>query len=381
MTGVSVSWHDAANGALSASQTTMQSDGTATSSFGTDSSCQAGSAQATVDNQTETFTVPVVCPDLTATLTDNVGGSTSPGTPWTWTWKVANTGTGGATFPGGATVLSAALPSANVTYYSPTITGESGIVGQLNCGVNFSQDLLVCGAAGSVSVSPGGFFSVLEPAMANTAGTYRVPTPTGTCAVNPNNVVVESNESNNGCSDTVTVGQATAAVPISQGWNLIDVSLPSTTLTSLAAVVTAMNDPSQVGAGAVSAAGIYANGRFRLYVPGYSTNQPLHPTSGFFVLSKKAGTWTQAENSSYTSGQAVTLAKGWNLVAAPYPTPGLSTDTIVSQIQAQGGSAREVATYSGGSYHVYTSGGTAFTVSATSGMWIESASPSTWTPQ
>jgi hypothetical protein len=139
-----------------------------------------------------------------------------------------------------------------------------------------------------------------------------------------------------------------------------------------------MNSAGTLGSGAISVAATYGNGRFSLYVPGYSPNQSLSPSQGIFVQSKVAGTWSPP-GSAYTTAQPIQLQRGWNLAGAPIPVAGLDASTIVSEASAC--TVQEVAIYSGGAYHTYTpsSGGTLH-VASTSGMWIECTGQGSWTP-
>ena len=86
----------ATHGTISGAQATIQATGTATATFTNDGTCLAGTASATVDTTpgpTVSTPITVTCPDLTATKTNNVGGSVplSAGS-WTWTIHVANGG-------------------------------------------------------------------------------------------------------------------------------------------------------------------------------------------------------------------------------------------------------------------------------------------------
>ena len=68
----------ATHGSISGAQATIQPAGTATATFTNDGTCLAGTANATVDTTprpTVSTSITVTCPDLTATKTNNVGGS------------------------------------------------------------------------------------------------------------------------------------------------------------------------------------------------------------------------------------------------------------------------------------------------------------------
>lgn len=83
----------------------------------------------------------------------------------------------------------------------------------------------------------------------------------------------------------------------------------------------------------------------------------------------------------FASAVAIALKAGWNLVSGPYPTSGLSTDTIVSQVTQAGGDVKAIAIYQNGAYKLYVPGSSApFSVPPQSGMFILSSKSCTWTP-
>src|SRR6266849_2361233 len=158
------------------------------------------------NNNCNSNSVTVTAPDLTATKTNNVSGSVplSTGT-WNWTIAVANSGNADGTFASGQTILTDHLPSTGISYGSPTPGTFSGITNSANISCGISGSVLTCTASGAaVTIAAPGSFNVVFTATATVAGTYVNPTG-GTCSVDPNSIVAESNESNNACSDSVTV--------------------------------------------------------------------------------------------------------------------------------------------------------------------------------
>src|SRR5262249_6940365 len=80
--------------------------------------------------------------------------------------------------------------------------------GNIACGI--ATNNLTCTAQGA-TVTIGattGSFDVQFTATPSAGGTFSNPRAAGTCAVGPNNNILESNEGNNACSDTVTVTTA-----------------------------------------------------------------------------------------------------------------------------------------------------------------------------
>src|SRR5260370_32558490 len=158
------------------------------------------------NNNCNTNSVTVIAPDLTATKTNSVSGSVplSTGT-WNWTIAVANSGNADGTFASGQTILTAHLPSTGISYGSPNPGTFSGITNSANISCGISSNVLTCTASGNpVTIAAPGSFNVVFTATATVAGTYANPTG-GTCSVDPNNNIAESNEANNSCSDSVTV--------------------------------------------------------------------------------------------------------------------------------------------------------------------------------
>jgi len=140
--------------------------------------------------------------DLIVTKTNNVGGATTPGNGWTWTLHVA-VANDVAIFADGQTILSDNLPDSNISYGPVTIANASGVTGTVSCNIDTND--LSCVAAAAVSIAAGGSFDVQFTATASATGTFANPRAGGACSVDPNNVVSEADETNNTCSDTVTV--------------------------------------------------------------------------------------------------------------------------------------------------------------------------------
>ncbi|MDH4164265.1 MAG: hypothetical protein OEW15_16500 [Nitrospirota bacterium] len=146
----------------------------------------------------------LLAPDLTAAKTNNVGGITTPGATFTWTVTVSNPATAGtATFTSGQTLLTDNMPVSGATYTAPAAaTTAGGTVGAVSCSLLASA--LSCTASGAVTLPPGGSFSIPVSVTSTTSGTLANPTG-GVCRADPGAVLAEIDETNNDCSDTVTV--------------------------------------------------------------------------------------------------------------------------------------------------------------------------------
>jgi hypothetical protein len=170
-----------------------------------------------------------------------------------------------------------------------------------------------------------------------------------------------------------------------------------------------MTAAGQLPAGSITEVQTYHNGAYQTYFPSKKGSKalPLAQTDGVLVQSSASGTW-KPTGTPYTSSPAINLVPGWNLVAATYPNPGLMTDSIFNQIEAQNGACSAGALSNagcsatitqiktigaGGQSIVWTPTANTATGQATwpqtygnqvpftSGMWIYASKALTWTPQ
>jgi uncharacterized repeat protein (TIGR01451 family) len=231
-------------------------------------STTAGEGTPAVTSSSVSKTVPLA-PDLTATKTNNVGG-TAPTNVFIWTLTVANTTAAGtAAFTNGQVLLTDDLPSSGATYALGSVT-KAGATGTINCAI--VANTLTCTASGGVAIPPalqgtvsvtngsaavtgagtlfttqltagsviaingvsytvssiandtqltlssnyagataGGLvipasFSVPVTVTTSTAGPLVNPRSGGACKADPANALVEISKANNDCADTVTIG-------------------------------------------------------------------------------------------------------------------------------------------------------------------------------
>ena len=155
-------------------------------------------------------------PNLTATKTDDTSNTVSPGGTFHWTIVIANTGSATADFSKGDTILQDDLPAgASYSVANPPTSSHLGGTGSVDCQITGSQ--LLCKAAGSsgshVTVPTNGSITVVITATVGSGSSGTLTNPaTGSdkrCMVDPtssgNGSVVESNETDNTCSDSVTI--------------------------------------------------------------------------------------------------------------------------------------------------------------------------------
>ena len=154
------------------------------------------------DNNQSDDIVNVNAPELSVNKTDSVSGSLPLGPSFNWTLTAANTGTGNATFAPGQLILRDPLP-ANATYGAPAVSGIVNVnnPAAISCAIDGSN-VLTCTASGAAVTlgAVNGSFLVAIPVTPTAAGSLA-----NTATIDPNSVVLESNEGNNTGSDTVAV--------------------------------------------------------------------------------------------------------------------------------------------------------------------------------
>jgi hypothetical protein len=198
------------------------------------------------NNNCNTDSVTVTAPDLTIVKSNNVSGSVAQGNGWNWTLTITNSGDAGSVFtPGTALVQDDLDNSGGVTYGSPTVANITNVPnsGSILCAINGS-DTLTCTANGTtVTVGAGtGQFDVVIPVTSINAGAFTNPRAAGICRADPNNSVVESNESNNDCNPN----SVTVIAPPSITKNFGDSSIPVTGSTTLSFAITNPNASSSL---------------------------------------------------------------------------------------------------------------------------------------
>lgn len=158
--------------------------------------------------------ITVVQPDMVITKTHE--GTTMSGGSFKWKLHVANTGTANAVFDKNNEILRDDMPSTGVGIYgAPSVLNLTGVtvVGSISCTQGGSKnENLICKVSGtngdSVTMAPDSFFDVFVDVNPTSVGALSNPRANGKCGVDKyytEDQVTESNESNNACSDTVTV--------------------------------------------------------------------------------------------------------------------------------------------------------------------------------
>ena len=157
----------------------------------------------------------VLAPDLSVTKTNDATSSKLKlGGTFKWTLTLTNAASAGtATFQDTQVLLRDDLPSSGATYSAGTVQASAGVsgTGSINCAI--ATNTLTCSAKdGTVILAPGANFSLEVTVTPTTSGDLVNPRAAGTCKADPNTILAEIDETNNTCSNTVTViGKPTIA--------------------------------------------------------------------------------------------------------------------------------------------------------------------------
>lgn len=164
---------------------------------------------------TLTSGVVVQTRDLTATKTNSLGGGNAiNGTPFTWTVRVANQGVSTATFANNKEVLKDEMPNTGVNDYGVPSVTSSGTTGTLSCAQSGAKkENLTCKANGTVTLPTGSYFDISVTVNPSAVGTLTNPRSGQTCAADTGGNIIESDETNNTCSDLVTVVSSDSTPP------------------------------------------------------------------------------------------------------------------------------------------------------------------------
>ncbi|MBC8503388.1 MAG: sortase [Anaerolineales bacterium] len=145
--------------------------------------------------------------DLEAEKSNNVEGVSAVGISFNWTVTVSNTGEWEAIFRDGQTIIIDELPG-GPRYGVPEIQNVADITNHANINCEITVNSLTCTVDGNnvtIDAKTGTFdvvFSVspLEP------GYLYNPREEHTCQVDPDDNMIEADETNNDCTDLVVVG-------------------------------------------------------------------------------------------------------------------------------------------------------------------------------
>lgn len=150
------------------------------------------------------------------TKANDTGGNGMVDVAFNWTLTISNTDAGDATFNAGQRILEDDLP-AGPTYGAPAPGNFTNITNTANISCTIAANALTCDAQpGSVTIgATTGSFDIVLSVTPNAAGILNNPRGVGTCRVDPNGNMVESDESNNDCpANSVAVTPREVYLPL-----------------------------------------------------------------------------------------------------------------------------------------------------------------------
>jgi hypothetical protein len=81
---------------------------------------------------------------------------------------------------------------------------------------------------------------------------------------------------------------------------------------------------------------VYIDGRWKTYSPGHSANFPLYVGEGVVLKLKGRVSWRPPAGEELNKRMAIKLHRGWNFVAVPYPTTGMTCHAVRLELAKQG---------------------------------------------
>ncbi len=277
--------------------------------------------------------VAVTAPDLTVAISNNVSGSVALPNSWTWTLHAANSSTSAtATFLSGDTILTDDLDnSGNLSYGTPSAGNGTNITNIGNVSCSIASSTLTCSATGTVVIGTSGSFDVTFTATPSAFGTYTNPRSGGSCAVDPNNVVPETNEANNSCNtDSVAVLQppaitsadhTTFTVGAAGSFNVTTTGSTPITLSESGALPSGVTFTDNHD-GTATLAGTPATGTGGVYPIVITASNGALPnaTQSFTLTVNEAPSITSANNTTFKVG----AAGSFNVTTHGYPVPAIT---------------------------------------------------------
>lgn len=150
---------------------------------------------------TQAWTDAVAQTDLNVAVLTTPISPTYTGTPDEWRITVSNAGPDAAFFSLGETVLELNLP-AGIKINAAVVTNSSGVTERPVCAIVGQS--ISCNVVNGLELEAAGSLEFAVPFEFIVAGDYDLLARGGTCLADPDNVLAESNESNNDC--TVALG-------------------------------------------------------------------------------------------------------------------------------------------------------------------------------
>lgn len=165
----------------------------------------------TYDSSPSSASYTLDSPDLIVTKTNDVSGTIIAGKPFHWTLKIENQGTTAAVFADGQTMVSDSLPVG--PSYGTLAAGDfTNVTNSANISCGIAAGTLTCTASGAnVTLEANGSFTVSFEVTPASAGDLN-----NTAVVDSNGNIIESLETNNSGSDTVSVTAASPTMTVTK---------------------------------------------------------------------------------------------------------------------------------------------------------------------
>ncbi|HOX96147.1 MAG TPA: DUF4215 domain-containing protein [Candidatus Woesebacteria bacterium] len=155
--------------------------------------------------------------DLKIEKTNNLVSSTgSINQTFIWSLKVTNIGSADARFNENEVVITDELPISGLTYGTPYISVHNNIDHENDLICSISSKVLTCKVKNDKHVvfNPSSYLTVSFNVTATASGMYTNPKTGGVCNVDSGNNIIEGDESNNTCSDTITISSPKGSIKI-----------------------------------------------------------------------------------------------------------------------------------------------------------------------
>ncbi|MEK6221293.1 MAG: hypothetical protein N2D54_03510 [Chloroflexota bacterium] len=152
------------------------------------------------NNNCNTDSVTVTAPDLI--VTKSAPSKVVPSENFNWLLKIENIGDADAVFGNFDIVLRDDMPAA-ASYGVPTIGYNGGVTGAINC--TTPSPTMICSGDGGLVIPDGGIITVTVPVYAPGYNTTLINPEGGSCEVDADDDIIESDETNNSCSTNTVI--------------------------------------------------------------------------------------------------------------------------------------------------------------------------------
>jgi len=132
---------------------------------------------------------------------------------------------------------------------------------------------------------------------------------------------------------------------------------------------------------------VYIDGRWKTYLPGHGANFPLYVGEGVVLKLKGRVSWRAPAGEELNKPLAVKLHRGWNFVAVPYPTTGMTCHAVRLELAKQGDKMLQITVGPNPQHGVFMKphhgkwgNDLKAHIPYAKGFWIHDVGSATWTP-